>query len=154
MKNLFTITVIFFFQCFPSFSELNGKQLICECKDNFFCGEIGYKKHKDFQGYKFENNEMIVSYFFKEKDKIYIKSYPNKTYETDSDFIYWNVDKVLSYKLNRKNLSMSSINSLIDLTLNYQCKLINNTKQYDLKLKKMKMEFQSQYNKSRKENKI
>ncbi len=157
MKKVLLITIFLLLQSFPSVGELNGKRLICECKTSPLSScekEKGYEKYLYFDGYKFENNKIIKDYYSKLKDKI-ILSNVQITYSTNTTFIKWkSIDKFQSYTLDRKNLKINKHDLVLDWKYTYQCKLISNSKEYDLKLKKMKIEFQNLYNKKMKENKI
>ena len=157
MKKLIIITIVLLLQSFPSVGELNGKRLICECKTSPLLScekEKGYEKYLYVDGYKFENNKIIKDYYSKLKDKITLSTV-QITYSTNTSFIKWkSIDKFVSYTLDRKNLKINKHDLVLDWKYTYQCKLISNPKEYDLKLKKMKIEFQNLYNKKMKENKI
>ena len=114
MRKLLIIIFVYIVQFSPSYGNLNGKGLICEC---VFCpsssiefGTYYEGKNPSVYGYLFENDKVIFLKVTKDKNnRISFKEsdvYEPIKYRLSIDYITWgkNYSNSYKYKLNRENL--------------------------------------------------
>ena len=160
MIKIFFIIIIFLFQTFPSYSNLNEKGVICKyikCSQNYLENIDRYKTKNGLSdiGFRFSQNTVVGYEFYKYNDDILFRKrigYGNYTTTTES--IIWSND---FYKLNRKTLILQiygKLNGNIVVADIRQCRVYLNAKSFDNGLNILKDKYQNEFNKQLKDNKI
>jgi hypothetical protein len=153
MRKLLLITIIFVLHSFPSFSNPNGKGLVCKC--DYVVDDKTYKRKKCDIIY---NNE--IGFYFENYFVDFFKFYvdPKKTVKLNSkkrrqlteindDFIKWTY-----FTLNRKTLSLRESYLGYD-TVHYICEVQSNKEKFLQKIDEVKTKYIKEVNKKFK-NKI
>ena len=160
MIKIFFIIIIFLFQTFPAFSNLNEKGIICKCikcSPNYFENLDRYKTKNSLSdiGFRFSQSTVVGYEFYKYNDDILFRKrtgYGN--YTTTTERIVWSND---FYKLNRKTLILNIYgkhNGNIIVADTRQCRVFLNEKSFDDGLNILKDKYQNEINKKMKDNKI
>ena len=148
MNKLFIITIILLFQSFPSYGNLNGKNLICECIGKEDC--FKENQTRSYRLYSFDDNLVKKLTIYRVGEQFKIGNYEGVKYEIDHSLVSWN-----RVSLDRKSLKISTYflygNSFVQIKL--QCKVFNN-KEFKEKITSMKKDFQKRYDNKKKGNKI
>ena len=136
--------ILFSLHSFVSHASPNDKGLICKSS----LKQIS--KLRNNKGYFFENGRVIEFSFIKKNRKIIIQKDELSSFNLTIDTISW-FKEMLIYKLNRKNLVLTT--EISNITLEYNCELINKITLFK-KLDSFKKIFQNEIDKKLKENKI
>ena len=147
MLKVLILTILLILQSFSSFSNPNGKGIICDSE----------KQTKDEEtitvGFKFKENKVEESLIDKKNDKFYIRRGNETNFTTTEKNIEWGY---IGYRLelDRKNLKLKLIEKTT-IVGNFQCEVYSE-KIYLKKLIKLKNQYQSKYNEKLKksDNKI
>ena len=153
MKKIIFIAIILLLQSFPSFGQLNGKGLMCECADKYLCSKKEYKYPYPIF---FENNTFYYFIYQREKDFFKITKHKGDKLNTDENNIYLN-----NHILDRKTLIMKHSEIYYDKGINnfkykyykYKCDIFSQ-KDFNIVINAELKFIQSQYDKKRKSNKL